>query len=112
MKSRNSNSRKRRTIRQRLNQSTKRSRTKKAAQGSARSTRQLSPSQQNERIRCLAALNRCRRGESRSLSAAARAERTTVKAIRTLVPAAISQARPGGRIRGKVTDTQFTHGAI
>jgi hypothetical protein len=60
--------------------------------------------QQDERVRCLAAINRRRRGEASSLSAAARAEGTTIRAIRTLVPAAIVQDRPGGRIRVTTSD--------
>lgn len=55
-------------------------------------------------MRCLAAINRYRRGESRSVSAAARAEGTTVRAIRALVPAAITQDRRGGRICVKARD--------
>lgn len=68
------------------------------------SPRRLSPRQQEVRVRCLAAINRVRRGESKSLSAAARAEKTTVPTIRELVPAAITQARPGGRIRVRTSD--------
>jgi len=64
----------------------------------------LSPRQQEAQVRGFAAINRYRRGEAKSLSAAARAEGTTVKAIRTLVPAAITQDRPGGRIRVKASD--------
>jgi hypothetical protein len=56
------------------------------------------------RVRCLAAINRVRRDESKSLSSAVRAEKTTVTAIRGLVPAAITQNRPGGRIRVKASD--------
>ena len=70
----------------------------------ARSSRQLSPRQQDERILCLAAINRYRRGEAKSVSAAARAEGTTLRAIRRLVPAAIAQDRPGSRIRVKPSD--------
>jgi len=64
----------------------------------------LSPRRQEARVRCLAAINRVRRGESKSLSAAARAEKTTVTAIWELLPAAITQHRPGGRIRVKASD--------
>jgi hypothetical protein len=67
--------------------------------------RQINPSKQlEERVKCLAAINRVRRGEAKTLSAAARAEGTTVAAIRALVPGAISQDRHGGRIRVKPTD--------
>jgi hypothetical protein len=79
-----------------------RSRTKKVHQ--SRSLRRLSARQQDERIRCLAAINRYRRGEAKSVSAAARTEGTTLRAIRKLVPAAIAQDRPGGRIRVKPAD--------
>ncbi len=78
-----------------------RSRTKKVHQ--SRSLRR-SARQQDERIHCLAAINRYRRGEAKSVSAAARAEGTTLRAIRKLVPAAIAQDRPGGRIRVKASD--------
>lgn len=67
-------------------------------------SQQASRQQQEVRVRGLAAINRVRRGESKSLSAAARAEGTTVRAIRTLVPAAITQARPGSRIRVTASD--------
>ena len=71
---------------------------------SAPRSRRLTPRQQEEKVRCLAAINRVRRGEAKTVSAAARAEGTTVKSIRALVPKAISQDRPGGRIRVKPTD--------
>jgi hypothetical protein len=89
-------------LKKRNNNSTRRSR---AAQ--SRSTRKSQPltlRQQDERIRCLAAINRYRRGEADSLSAAARAERTTVDAIRALLPEAITQDEPGGRIEVKPSD--------
>lgn len=64
----------------------------------------LSPQQQEARLRGLAAINRVRRGESKSLSSAARAEGTSVGTIRRLLPAALLQHRPGGRIRVKAGD--------
>jgi hypothetical protein len=64
----------------------------------------LSPRQQEARVRGFAAINRYRRGEAKSLSAAARAEGTTVRAIRAMLPKAITQDRPGGRIRVKASD--------
>jgi hypothetical protein len=67
-------------------------------------SRPLSLRQQEEKVRCFAAINRIRRGEAKTVSAAARAEGTTVRAIRALVPKAITQDRPGGRIRVKPTD--------
>jgi hypothetical protein len=69
-----------------------------------RKARTLTPRQQEEKVKCLAAINRLRRGDAKSVSAAARAERTTLRAIRALVPAALSQDRPGGRIRVKPSD--------
>ena len=69
-----------------------------------RRSRSLTPRQQEERLKCLAAINRVRRGESKTVSAAARAEGTTVRAIRALVPAATSQNRRGGRIHVKPSD--------
>ena len=50
------------------------------------------------------AINRVRRGESKTLSQAARASGTTVKSIGRLLPAALIQDRPGGRIRVKAGD--------
>jgi hypothetical protein len=67
-------------------------------------SRRVSPRQQEEKIRCLAAINCIRRGDAKTVSAAARAEGTTVRAIRALVPKAITQDRPGGRIRVKASD--------
>lgn len=64
---------------------------------------QLIPSQ--DRGRELAAINRVRKGHSKTLSEAARAEGTTVKRIRKLLPGALTQKRPGGRIRVKAGDT-------
>jgi len=61
-----------------------------------RHRRSIAP--QDERVRGLAAINRYRRGEARSLSAAARAEGTTLEAIRRWFPEAITQDQPGGRI--------------
>ena len=69
-----------------------------------RSRRRLSQLQQDERVRALAAINRYRRGEAGSLSAAARAEGTTVEAIRTWFPNAMTQDDPGGRIGVKPSD--------
>ena len=67
-------------------------------------TRRLSLRQQEAKLRGFAAINRVRRRKSKTLSAAARAEGTTVKTIRQLLPAAVTQERPGGRIRVKAGD--------
>jgi hypothetical protein len=56
------------------------------------------------RLRGLAAINRVRKGESRTLSAAARAESTSLKTIQKLLPAALRQDRSGGRIHVKPCD--------
>jgi hypothetical protein len=56
------------------------------------------------RVRAFAAINRVRRGQSKTLSSAARSENTTVKSIRRLLPSALRQDRPGGRIRVKAWD--------
>lgn len=48
---------------------------------------------------------RVRRGDSPTLSHAARVECTTVKFIRETFPAALIQDRPGGRIRVKAGDS-------
>lgn len=55
-------------------------------------------------MKCFGALNRVRRGEAKTISEAARAEGTTLRAIRELVPKAITQKRPGGRIQVTPTD--------
>jgi hypothetical protein len=59
---------------------------------------------QEARVRGLNALNRVRKGKSKTLSAAAQAESTSVRTIRRLLPAALLQGRPGGRIRVKAGD--------
>ena len=64
----------------------------------------LTRRQQDEKVKCFAAINQVRRGEAKTISEAARAEGTTLRAIRKLVPKAITQERPGGRIRVKPTD--------
>jgi len=71
---------------------------------STRSSPRLTVHQQEEKVRGLTAINRYRRGDAKSLSAAARGEGTTVRAIRKLLPAAITQDRPGSRIRVKASD--------
>jgi hypothetical protein len=60
--------------------------------------------QQEAKVRGFAAINRVRRGQSKTLSAAARAEHTTVRSIRQHLPAALMQGRPGRRIRVKAGD--------
>jgi hypothetical protein len=75
--------------------------------GNTRSSRaRQAPSRRvaEARVRAFAAINRVRRGQSKTLSSAARAENTTVKSIRRLLPSALLQDRPGGRIRVKVGD--------
>jgi hypothetical protein len=69
-----------------------------------RSSRVLSPLQQEERVKCLAAINRVRRGEAKTVTAAARAEGTTVKKVQVLVPGAIAKDRQRGRLRVKPSD--------
>lgn len=59
---------------------------------------------QKSRLRGFAAINRVRRGKSKSLSAAARAEGTTVRTIKRLLPAALVKRRRGRRIRVKASD--------
>jgi hypothetical protein len=60
---------------------------------------------QEARIRGLAAINRHRRGESKSLSAAARSEGTSVKSIKRLLPGALLPSRPGERLRVRASDS-------
>ena len=71
---------------------------------STRSSRQLSSRQRNARVRAFAAVNLVRRGKAKNLSSAARAEHTTVKAVRELLPSALVQESPGRRIRVKASD--------
>jgi len=99
MSPRNSNSRKRRPSRQTAKHSRSRS-SNQAKKGD----RGPSLRQQEERVRVLAALNRLRRGEATAATVAARAEGTTLRAMRKLVPDALIQDRRGGRIRVKRTD--------
>jgi hypothetical protein len=66
---------------------------------------QLTPSQEEVKVRGLAAINRVRKGESKTLTAAARSEGTTVKAIRKLLPGALIKGDHDGRIRVKSGDT-------
>lgn len=90
------------TLKRRKNNSTRP--TRAARSRSTRKTRPLTPRQQEERVKCLAAIHRVRRGEAKTVSAAARAEGTTVRAIRKLVPKTIAQGRPGRRIRVTPSD--------
>jgi hypothetical protein len=57
------------------------------------------------KLRGLAAIKRVRRGQSKSLSAAARAEGTSVRTIQKLLPAALIRRGPGRRIRVKAGDS-------
>src|SRR5215467_15457111 len=59
---------------------------------------------QKARLRGLAAINRVRRGKAKSLSAAARAEGTTVRTIKRELRAALVKPRRGGRIHVKASD--------
>lgn len=65
----------------------------------------MTPSQEEAKVRGLAAINRVRKGESKTLTAAARSEGTTVKAIRKLLPGALAKPDDAGRIRVKSGDT-------
>lgn len=66
---------------------------------------QLTLSQEEAKVRGLAAINRVRKGESKTLTAAARSEGTTVKEIRKLLPGALIKGDHNGRIRVKSGDT-------
>jgi hypothetical protein len=57
------------------------------------------------KLRGLAAIKRVRRGQSKSLSAAARAEGTSIRTIQKLLPAALIRRGPGRRIRVKAGDS-------
>ncbi len=96
----NSNSRKRRASRQK----TKHPLQARSNKQTRRADRGPSQRQQAENVRVLAALNRVRRGEAKSVTGAARVEGTTLRAMWKLAPDALIQHRPGGRIRGKPTD--------
>ena len=56
------------------------------------------------RIRGFAAINGVRKGKYKSLSVAARAERTTVESIKRLLPGALLRSRPGKRLRVRASD--------
>jgi hypothetical protein len=58
-------------------------------------------------VRGLAAINRVRKGQSKTLSSAARAEGTTVATIRDLLPSALLPVRPGHRIRVRASDQYY-----
>ncbi len=80
-------------------------RSRKAIPGTAREPKARQTRRQQEaRVRGLAAINRVRQGESKSLSHAARVEGTTLKSIRQLLPAALIQGRSGKRVRVKAGD--------
>ena len=68
------------------------------------SLRLLTPTQEEAKMRGLAAINRVRKGKSKSLSAAAKAEGTTVKAIRELLPGSLRKG-VGRRTRVKAGDS-------
>jgi hypothetical protein len=70
----------------------------------SRTRTKLSRRHQAAKLRALAAINRVRRGEAKSLTQAALAEGTTVKSIKVILPAAVMQGGPGGRIRVKAGD--------
>ncbi|MFY9559611.1 MAG: hypothetical protein WAQ52_05190 [Terriglobales bacterium] len=56
------------------------------------------------KLRGLSAIRRVRRGDSRTLTAAARAEGTSVRTIKRLLPLALQPPRSNGRIRVRATD--------
>lgn len=71
---------------------------------SKRRTKEDAESTEQAKIKALNAINLVRRGKAPTLSAAARAKDTTVESIRRLLPAALFQDRPGGRIQVKASD--------
>ena len=89
-------------LKKRNNNSTRRSRA--ARSRSTYKSQPLTLRQQDERVRALAAINRYRRREASSLSAAADVEGTTVETIRSWFPDAITQDEPGGPIGVKPSD--------
>ncbi len=56
------------------------------------------------KLRGLSAIRRVRRGDSRTLTAAARAEGTSVRTIKRLLPLALLPVRSDNRIRVKASD--------
>jgi hypothetical protein len=90
------------TLKKRRSKST--GRTSSARSGLRRKAKHLTLRQQKEKVKSLAAINRVRRGEAKTVSAAARVEGTTLRAIRALVPKAITQDRPGGHLRVTASD--------
>jgi hypothetical protein len=64
----------------------------------------ISTRTQTAQVRGLNAINRVRRGQTKTLTHAARIEGTTVPTIRRLFPAAFRLGGPGGRIRVRAID--------
>src|SRR5438045_3950645 len=104
MNGRNSNSGKGRSTRERSKRSSQGGSNRTKGVNQSPRSRRFTLRQQVEKLRCLAAINQVRRGHAKSVSAAARAEETTIRAIRMLVPGTITQVRRGGRIRVKPSD--------
>lgn len=82
---------------------------KNTGKATRQAARKRTPAKQSSRtqsakVKAFAAISRVRRGKSKTLSAAARAEGTTVKTIRHLLPAALMMDGNGGRIRVKAGD--------
>jgi hypothetical protein len=77
---------------------------RKAKPRSRKNQGTLSRRQEDALVRAFGAINRFKKGRSKTLSAAASAEHTTVKTIKQLLPAALVQDRPGGPIRVRAAD--------
>lgn len=71
-----------------------------AGQSRPRNSRRV----EEARIRGFAAINGVRKGKYKSLSVAARTERTTVESIKRLLPGALLRSRPGKRLRVRASD--------
>ena len=72
--------------------------------GSRQTGKHLPVHTQAAMLRGLSAIRRVRRGDSRTLSAAARAEGTSVRTIKRLLPLALQHSPSGRRVRVKATD--------
>jgi len=70
----------------------------------ARRSQRLSARQQEAKLRCVEAVGLYQSGKVKSAFAAARKAGTTLPTMKRLVPAAITQDHPGGRIRIKASD--------
>ena len=77
---------------------------RKRTRQSQKETKRVFARQRYERDRVFEALNLYRSGKAKSAYAAARMAKTTLRTMKRRMPEALSQDRPGGRIRIKARD--------